>query len=250
MHHPDLARRRVRPQEVVLDVDVERVPQVACRVVGRDVEHLEVAQVVLDLRALVHDEAELAEDLRDPPDRLVHRVERPAADRAAGRRDVDRLGADALVELAGAQPAAARGERLLDGDPDGIGHGADAGPVLGRQPADPAQRRGQAALLAEHLELERLERGGIGAVRDPRQRLVAERLEVARQVAQAQVHVVLSSRESEALDDCERRGLCRRARSVSFLRALGELRDAGQTWPRRGRRGRRGSCGRSGCRRA
>ena len=48
-----------------VDVDVQRVPQVARRMVGRDVEHLEVGEVVLDLRALVHDEPELAEDLGD-----------------------------------------------------------------------------------------------------------------------------------------------------------------------------------------
>ena len=43
VHDPDLAGRRVGPQQVTLDVDVERVPQVARRVVGRDVQHLEVA---------------------------------------------------------------------------------------------------------------------------------------------------------------------------------------------------------------
>ena len=61
----DLAGRRVGPQQPALDVDVERVPQVARGVVGRDVEHLEVGQVVFDLGALEDDEPELAEDLGD-----------------------------------------------------------------------------------------------------------------------------------------------------------------------------------------
>ena len=43
VHHPDLARRGMRPQQVALHVDVQRVPQVAGRVIRRDVEHLEVA---------------------------------------------------------------------------------------------------------------------------------------------------------------------------------------------------------------
>src|SRR6185436_20169595 len=38
-HRVDLTRRRMGPQQVALDVDVERVPQVAGGVVGRDVEH-------------------------------------------------------------------------------------------------------------------------------------------------------------------------------------------------------------------
>ena len=72
----DVCVRRRPPVEV----DVERVPEVAGRVVGRDVEHLEVRDVVLDLRALVRDEPELAEDLLDPRDRL----ERPGGGCPAG----------------------------------------------------------------------------------------------------------------------------------------------------------------------
>ena len=82
MHDPDLAGRRVGPQEMALDVDVEGVPQVARRVVRRDVEHLEVRQVVLDLRALVDHEAELLEDRGDLARRLDDRMEGAAADRA------------------------------------------------------------------------------------------------------------------------------------------------------------------------
>ena len=82
-HDVDLAGRRVRPQQPALDVEVERVPQVARRVVRRDVEHLEVGEVVLDLRALVDDEPELAEDLGDLAHRLDARVEAAATDRPA-----------------------------------------------------------------------------------------------------------------------------------------------------------------------
>jgi hypothetical protein len=91
LHHPDLAGARVGPQQVPGDVHVERVPQVAGRMVRGDVEHLEVGQVVLDLGPLVDHEAELAEDLGDGGDRLRNRVERAAPDRPAGQRDVDLL---------------------------------------------------------------------------------------------------------------------------------------------------------------
>ncbi len=103
VHDPDLARARVGAQQPGVDVEVERVPQVPRRVVGRDVEHLEVGDVVLDLGALVDDEAELGEDLGDLAGRLDDRVQGAAADRPAGRRDVRRLGGEACRELRAAQ---------------------------------------------------------------------------------------------------------------------------------------------------
>src|SRR4051812_50212747 len=72
-----------------LDVDVERVPEVPRRMVGWDVQHLEVGEVVLDLGALEGHEPEATEDLGDLPDGLDDRVERAAADRTPGGRDVD-----------------------------------------------------------------------------------------------------------------------------------------------------------------
>ena len=58
--------------------DIERVPQVARRVVGGNVERLEVELVGLDLGRLVGHEAELAEDARDLALRLDERMERAA----------------------------------------------------------------------------------------------------------------------------------------------------------------------------
>ena len=65
---------------------VDGVPQVTRRVVGRDVEGLEVERVGLDLGALEDDEAELAEDARDLAFGLADGMQRRragAADRAA-----------------------------------------------------------------------------------------------------------------------------------------------------------------------
>ena len=117
VHHPDLPRRRVRPEEPALDVDVQRVPQVAGRVVGRDVEHLEVGDVGLDLGALVGHEAELPEDRADPADRLDDRMERAARDLPGGRGHVDGLLRQPGRQRGAARARAGLGEGGLDAPP-------------------------------------------------------------------------------------------------------------------------------------
>ncbi len=172
LHHPDLAGRRVRPQEVALDVDVERVPQVARRVIGRDVEHLEVGQVVLDLGALVGRRTRTGRRSRRSRAiasmlgwRLPRRIGRPGvvtSTVSAARRPVS-------AEPRRSVPRSARAR--LDVAADGVGDGADARPVVGRQRPDPAQDGRQPALLAEDVDLERLERGDVaGAPRSTRGR--------------------------------------------------------------------------------
>jgi hypothetical protein len=151
-------------------------------VVGRDVEHLEVADVVFDLGPFIHDEPELLEDVRDLGDRRVDRVERAATDRPAGRRDVDRLGGKASIELGTAQGPAPLGERGLDGGPDLVRDGTDLRAVLGGQRPDPAQDAGEATLLAEDVELERVEGRHVGRRGRRGECLRLERLEVAGQL--------------------------------------------------------------------
>ena len=177
----------MRPQEVARDVHVERVPQVARRMVERDVQHLEVGQVVLDLRALVDGEPEPAEDLGDPAHRLDDRMERAARDRPAGRGDVDRLGGQAVASSPARRTAPRSASAAFDRGPDLVGDRADPRPVLGRQAADsragPPVRR---AFLAQDLDLERLEGGRVRGGRDRRQRPVAQLLELAGQAGQVQ----------------------------------------------------------------
>jgi hypothetical protein len=153
-------------------------------VVGRDVEHLEVGEVVLDLRALVDHEPELAEDLGDLAHRLDARVEAAAADLAARRRDIDRLGRQATGQGGATEVGASLGEGRLDVASDGVGDGTDPRPIVGRERPDPAQDGGQTALLAEDIDVERLERSDVAGRRDRRERLVAQRLEFAGQVRQ------------------------------------------------------------------
>ena len=152
--------------------------------VRRDVEHLEVREVVLDLRALVGHEPELAEDVGDLADRLDDRVERAAADRPAGRRDVDSLGGEARLERGAAQQLPPLGQGGLDRAADVVRDGPDLGPILRGQRADAAQDDREPALAPEDVELDRLERRDVAGGRDRGERLVAQRLEIAGQLGQ------------------------------------------------------------------
>ena len=82
LHDADLHGRGVRAQEGV-GREVERVLHVARRVIGRQVEGLEVVVVRLDLRPLRHREAQAREH---GDDLVAHLGERMHARRAAGRR--------------------------------------------------------------------------------------------------------------------------------------------------------------------
>ena len=137
--------------------------------------------------ALEDDEPELAEDLGDLAHRLDAGMEGPAPDRPARRRDVERLGGEAPRLRGAPQVRAPRRERPFDGRTNRVRDCADPWPVLRRQRADAAQDGGQATLLAQDVELERLEGGDVAHRGDRGEGVVAERFEVACQVGE--VHV-------------------------------------------------------------
>ena len=115
LHHPRLHRRGVGPHQHLRRVDVEGVPHVAGRVVGRDVEHLEVVLVELDLRAfddLVADRLEEAGDLAQDDG---GRVEAAAHGRPARQRHVDAL----LLQRLGERLAARTRSAALRAPPPG-----------------------------------------------------------------------------------------------------------------------------------
>ena len=107
--------------------------------VRRDVQVLEVVLVGLDLGRLVGHEAELAEDPRDLGHRLDARVERAAPDRPPGHGDVDRLGAEARVELGRAEDAAPVGDAASIVALTWLAIAPTFGPIVDGQPADAAQ---------------------------------------------------------------------------------------------------------------
>ena len=83
LHHADLHRRRVRAQHAAA-FDEERVLHVARRMVGGNVERLEVVVVVLDFRPLGDLEAQSAEDLADLRRRPRERMDAPGGSPYAG----------------------------------------------------------------------------------------------------------------------------------------------------------------------
>ncbi len=111
-------------------------------------------------------------------------MERAAADRAARQGHVDRLRAQTLPELRVAEDAAPLANRAFDRGSNAVGDRPDRRPVVGRQCADPAQDAGQAALLAEDLDLEDIDRRHLRRSLDRRARFGGERLQVVGELGQ------------------------------------------------------------------
>ncbi len=122
----------------------------------------------------------------------------------------------------------------------------------GGRATDPAQHPGQPALLAQDVELQRLERRDVGGGLDRRQRLRAQRLEVAGQVGEVHRPPCLWSIEPgitnprASATSRARRGVVRRCGDVrSGSGCPWRARRSGRRSRCRERRGRPGSCGRS-----
>ena len=153
---------RVGPQQVAGDVHVERVPEIARRMVRGDIEHLEVGQVVLDLGPLVHHEAELAEDLGDGLDRLGDRMQRSAPDRPAGSVTSTFSAASRRAWTWALSSAPRAASAPLTASPTSLAIAPTRGRSSAGKRADPAQDGSQVALLAEVLDLKRFQGCGIG----------------------------------------------------------------------------------------
>ncbi len=126
--------------------------------VGWDVERVEVERVSLDLRAVEHDEAELAEDAGDLARRLGERMQRTAPERAAGQRHVLGFRGQAGLERLCLEADATLGECFLDGAAHGVGERADLGSVLCGQLSDTAEQVLQRSLAAQQGRLDGVER--------------------------------------------------------------------------------------------
>ena len=186
LHNPDLHRRRVSPQHQPPTPPIrpsahppirlcpppirqkQRIMRIQRRMVLRKIEREEIHPLVLDLRPDRDREAQAPENVADlgcdPGDRMIgadppaparHReVEARRRGQTAGRA------ARALVER--------RFERLLDL----VHRRAECLPLLGREVGQPAEQRGEGALLpAEHGNPLGIERIGAQRLerREPRQ---------------------------------------------------------------------------------
>ncbi len=85
------------------DIDDDRVPDIARRMIARDVEQIEVVTAGFDLRAEDGLKPHQREDLAELVDHLADRV--GVADRraATGKRHVDRVGCESLRQLGGGE---------------------------------------------------------------------------------------------------------------------------------------------------
>ena len=219
--------------------------------VGRDVEHLEVRQVVLDLRALVGDEPELVEDLRDLAHRLDAGMEVAAANGPAGRRHVHRFGDQPGGQLGAAHRGRALGKRRFDGRPHRVADRAHLRAIVGRESSDATEDRRQPALLAEHVELQRLERAGVSSALDRGERIRAQRLEIAGQVGEIHVGPCVRmvrpgiTNPRSSLTSRARRRVAGRPNGKRAVRRPSRARRCGQRCRNRGWPDRPGSCDRS-----
>ncbi len=91
LHRADLHRRRVRAQQPPV-AEIEGVVHRARRMVGGNVERLEVVEVVLDFRPFRELNPALPEDRLDAQARARHGMQAADGLPATGQRDVDRAG--------------------------------------------------------------------------------------------------------------------------------------------------------------
>ena len=155
--------------------DVEGVRGLARRVVRVVVEGVEVVVDELDLGALGDREPEPEEDVLDLAPGCGDQVQAPGRQRrVAGQGDVDGVGGQACVELAGLERRRPRLDRGLDRLARlvaGLAHGAA---LVGRQVAHAAQELGQLGLAAQVAHPDLLERGAVGRGADLPRRLRAD----------------------------------------------------------------------------
>jgi hypothetical protein len=150
----------VGPQDHVFG-DVEGVGAIARRVRGVVVEGVEVVVDGLDLGALDDGEAQANEDILELAPGGGQQMQAPdVLRRLAGQGDVDAVGGELDVELAGLELLRAALDQLLERLAGLVGRAPDGAALLGRQLRDAAQEVGQLRLAPQVLHAQLLERGG------------------------------------------------------------------------------------------
>ena len=171
-------------------VDVEGVLHVPGRVIGRDVQGLEVVPVELDLRTARHLVPEAAEDGDDLLGGPGDRVAVPAREQPPPRQGhVDARALQLLLEPGVVDALPRPDEERLDLVAHPVGDLADARALLGRELPHAAQHRRDLALLAQVADPQLLERPVVGRRGDGLPGPFRQGLQVT-----DQVHVALGSR--------------------------------------------------------
>ena len=156
------AQHMGRTVVALVAVHEEGVVLLPGRMVRRDVEGVEVVEVVLDLRALGHGEAHVGEDRRDLFRDLAHRVDRAQPPAAGGQRHVEPFAAQPLLERGIGERGLLRGQRRVDLVLQRVELWAHDLPLFRRHLAQLAHLERHFALLAHRLQADVLERGLVG----------------------------------------------------------------------------------------
>src|SRR6266851_4222023 len=155
LHGSYLHWRCMRPEQKVRR-EVERIPVLARRMAGRDVERLDVVPLGLDLRAELDLVAQRFEHCLDLALHLREHVDVAAADRRAWKRDVDRLRFGDLGQPRFLELVPLGRQRRLDRALGLVGRLAESSALLRRQLADVRQQAADAPVLAaEVVDLDR-----------------------------------------------------------------------------------------------
>ena len=133
------------------------------RMVGGDVERLEVVPVVLDLGPALHREAGVAEQRLDAAPRAAHRMQAARLLAPARLRDVDAAGRELALEFGLLERRLPLGHDGRERVPRRVDARTRLAALLGSETPERLEQRGHRALLAEQLDLERLDGGEVRA---------------------------------------------------------------------------------------
>ncbi len=139
----------------------QRVPQVARRVIRRDVQQLEVVLLGLDLGALEDLEAVGVEDLAQVAHQGLHRMQVADRHRPARRAHVDRLGGQSRLEAAGLELAEPSLDRRFELLAELVRTLADRRAFRRRHRSELAQEPGQASRSSEQVVPQPIHRIGV-----------------------------------------------------------------------------------------
>ena len=177
LHRPDLHRRRVRAQQDA-GPQIERIEALARRMIGRDVERVEVIVFGFDLRAEHDGEAAPLEVAAGVLHRTAHRVQRAVSESRRWKREVDRL-SEFRIERACAERCDPLRNVRFHLDPSRIDDLPRLRPVGRGQAADRAADGGNLAAAAQKEHAHGFECRSVVRVVEGGCQTLAERRKVA-----------------------------------------------------------------------